>query len=58
MPMLDMSLEEMREYRPAREEPEEFDSFWAQTLEEARSHDLNATFEPIALVSVRWMSLM
>ena len=48
MPMLDMSLEEMREYRPAREEPEEFDSFWAETLEEARSHDLNAVFEPIA----------
>ena len=47
MPMLDMSLEEMREYRPAREEPEEFDSFWAETLEEARSHDLNAVFEPI-----------
>ncbi len=48
MPMLDMSLEEMREYRPAREEPEGFDSFWAETLEEARSHDLNAVFEPIA----------
>ena len=48
MPMLDMSLEEMREYRPPREEPEEFDSFWVETLEQARSHDLNATFQPIA----------
>ena len=32
MPLLDMSLEEMRAYRPAREEPPDFDAFWADTL--------------------------
>ena len=47
MPLLDMSLEEMRAYRPAREEPPDFDAFWADTLRDARSHDLNATFERI-----------
>ncbi len=47
MPLLDMSLEEMRGYRPPREEPEDFDAFWAATLAETRSHDLDASFEAI-----------
>ena len=47
MPLLDMSLEQMRDYRPPLEEPDDFDPFWARTLEETRDHDLNATFEPI-----------
>ena len=45
MPLLDMSLEEMRDYRPPLEEPDDFDAFWARTLEETRAHDLNAIFE-------------
>lgn len=44
--LFDMPLEALREYRPEREEPEDFDAFWAATLSEARGHDLAATFEP------------
>ena len=47
MPLLDMTLEEMRGYRPQREEPADFDAFWQETLESARAHDLDATFEPV-----------
>ncbi|MDE2856931.1 MAG: acetylxylan esterase [Chloroflexota bacterium] len=47
MPLLDMSLEEMRDYKPPREEPEDFEAFWAGTLEEARAQDLKAVFEPV-----------
>lgn len=42
----DMPLEALREYRPEREEPDDFDAFWAATLAEAQSHDLAARFEP------------
>ena len=47
MPLLDMTLEEMRGYRPEREEPADFDAFWSETLQQAREHDLDPTFEPI-----------
>ncbi len=47
MPLFDMPLEELREYRPPREEPDDFDAFWSVTLSEARSHDLDAVFEPV-----------
>ena len=46
MPLFDMPLEALRQYRPPREEPEDFDAFWADTLAETRSHALNAVFEP------------
>lgn len=45
MPLLDMTLEEMRGYRPEREEPADFDAFWAETLEQAREYDLAPSFE-------------
>ncbi|MCA9912006.1 MAG: alpha/beta fold hydrolase, partial [Anaerolineae bacterium] len=41
MAFLDMPLEELEQYRPARNEPADFDSFWARSLEEARAHPLN-----------------
>jgi cephalosporin-C deacetylase len=44
--LYDMPLEELREYLPDREEPADFDSFWADTLADARSRPLQATFEP------------
>lgn len=44
--LFDMPLEALRQYRPEREEPDDFDTFWAMTLAEARSHDLAAIFEP------------
>ena len=46
MPLIDMPLEEMRVYKPPRAEPEDFDAFWASSLQEARAHDLAAVFEP------------
>lgn len=45
MPFFDMSLEELRAYKPDREEPKDFDAFWRATLEEARKYPLNARFE-------------
>ncbi|MCY4061879.1 MAG: acetylxylan esterase [Chloroflexi bacterium] len=46
MPLFDMPLEEIRVYKPPRDEPDDFDAFWADTLAEARAHDLKAVFEP------------
>ncbi len=45
MPLFDMPLEEMRVYKPPREEPDDFDAFWAETLSEARAYDLDARFD-------------
>ncbi len=41
----DMPLEELEVYKPPREEPPDFDTFWQQTLAEARQFPLNARFE-------------
>lgn len=46
MAMFDKPLEELRGYRPARDEPADFDAFWARTLEETRSFPLDPCFEP------------
>ena len=43
----DMALEKLRTYLPEREEPADFDSFWADTLYGARQHPLSPIFEPI-----------
>ncbi|MFD7101275.1 MULTISPECIES: acetylxylan esterase [Streptomyces] len=40
----DLPLDELRTYRPPRPEPAGFDAFWQRTLDEARSHDLDARF--------------
>jgi cephalosporin-C deacetylase len=45
MPAFDLPLEELKAYRPPREEPADFDAFWEQTLSEARQHPLEARFE-------------
>ncbi|MEU4170368.1 acetylxylan esterase [Streptomyces sp. NPDC026665] len=47
MALFDLPLDELRTYRSASAEPEDFDSFWAKTLQEAREHDLAARFEPV-----------
>lgn len=47
MPYIDMPLEQLVTYQPPREEPADFDAFWDMTLTEARSHDLDATFDPV-----------
>jgi cephalosporin-C deacetylase len=47
MPFFDLSLDELRAYKPERSEPKDFDSFWQITLDEARQHPLNARFERV-----------
>ncbi|WP_298326703.1 acetylxylan esterase [Haloactinopolyspora sp.] len=45
MPLFDKPLSELREYRPEREEPADFDAFWSRTLAEAQTFPLDATFD-------------
>ena len=45
--LFDMPLEELKTYLPPREEPPDFDTFWGQTLTEARGLPLDAVFEPV-----------
>jgi cephalosporin-C deacetylase len=47
MPLTDLSLEELREYRPERSEPTDFDQFWTETLAAARSHPLGLEHAPV-----------
>lgn len=46
MAFIDLPLAQLETYLPERMEPDDFDQFWHDTLAEARSHDLSATFEP------------
>jgi cephalosporin-C deacetylase len=43
----DYPLEALQVYKPALDIPSDFDAFWQSTLDEAKSHPLNASFEPI-----------
>ena len=45
--LFDLPLSELRTYKPDRDEPADFDSFWADTLTDARSHPIEARFEPV-----------
>jgi cephalosporin-C deacetylase len=45
--LFDLPLAELRVYKPQREEPADFDAFWAGTLAEVRSHPLDVRFEPV-----------
>ena len=47
MPQFDLPLPELRAYAPDLPVPSDLDEFWAATLAEARSHKLDATFEPV-----------
>jgi cephalosporin-C deacetylase len=47
MAFFDLPLNELKTYRPERDEPADFDAFWKATLDEARKHPLNATFERV-----------
>ncbi len=44
MAFFDMSLDQLNAYRPAREEPGDFDAFWQETLDQARGTELCAEF--------------
>ncbi len=43
----DLPLDQLQNYRPAREEPADFDAFWQQTLTQARQFPLNVTFQTV-----------
>lgn len=47
MAFIDMPLEELREYLPERKEPEDFDAFWKQSIEEAQKFPLNPVFKKV-----------
>ena len=47
MPFFDFSFDLLQNYKPERDEPDDFDAFWAGTLEEVRAHPLAARFEPV-----------
>lgn len=46
MAFFDMPLEELERYLPARDEPDDFDAFWADTLAAVRAFPLAAQFAP------------
>ncbi|MDV5149708.1 acetylxylan esterase [Streptomyces sp. SBC-4] len=48
MSQFDLPIDQLRTYRSASVEPEDFDAFWAKTLDETRTHPLDARFEPVA----------
>ncbi|MFD3531237.1 acetylxylan esterase [Streptomyces sp. NPDC058664] len=48
MTRFDLPLDQLRTYRSASVEPEDFDAFWAKTLGEARAHELGARFEAVS----------
>ena len=47
MAHFDLPLDELRTWRSRSVEPEDFDVFWADTLAEARGHELGARYEPV-----------
>src|SRR5262245_14331214 len=46
MALFDLSLEELRVYRPALTRRPDFDEFWRETLAEAKQQPLNPGLEP------------
>ncbi|MBP1692464.1 MAG: acetyl xylan esterase family protein [Chloroflexi bacterium] len=47
MTFFDLPLEELQEYKPGRDEPADFDTFWQTTLQQARQYPLEAHFTPV-----------
>ncbi len=47
MAYFDLALDDLRAYRPEVAEPDDFDEFWASSIEQARSHELNLRTEQI-----------
>lgn len=48
MSQFDLPIDQLRTYRSASVEPEDFDAFWAKTLDETRTYPLDARFERVA----------
>jgi cephalosporin-C deacetylase len=47
LPLFDYPLDQLRNYTSEAAAPDDLDAFWDATLDEARSHPLNAVFEPV-----------
>ena len=47
MPLTDLNIDELREYRPVVAEPTDFDDFWDRTLAAARAAGPEARFERV-----------
>ncbi len=47
MALIDMPLEQLKDYLPQRAEPADFDAFWQKTLADAQAFPLDARFEPV-----------
>jgi cephalosporin-C deacetylase len=47
MAFFDMPLDQLESYHPPRQEPNDFDAFWSETLQESRSHKLDVVFEEV-----------
>lgn len=47
MAFFDFPLDQLKTYRPERQEPTDFDAFWQRTLNEARAYPLDARFAPV-----------
>ncbi len=45
--LFDLPLEQLQAYCPPRDEPADFDTFWAKTLAEALNFPLEADFVPV-----------
>ena len=43
----DLPLEQLKVYKPDRQEPADFDLFWSETIAEAGGFSLEAKFEPV-----------
>ncbi|HEU4907307.1 MAG TPA: acetylxylan esterase, partial [Propionibacteriaceae bacterium] len=48
MARTDLSYAELINYRPMVAEPDDFDAFWNETIEEARSFDLDVQVKPVS----------
>lgn len=46
MPQFDLSLSDLKEYRPELTARPDFDTFWSETLAQARQHRLDPEFTP------------
>ncbi len=47
MAFFDLPLDQLKTYCPERDEPQDFDAFWADTLQNAQKYSLNPQFEPV-----------
>ena len=50
MPLFDLPLDELEDYRPEPTAEADFDEFWAETLELTRRHDLTPQWTPAELL--------